>query len=142
MKNYHTISGSTRDRENCKNILTQSKVTRNTEYQRKAYDLPSTAALIQYLHATAGSPAQQTWVQAIKAGNFRTWPGLTSANASGYCPNNAEATTLGHMTQTQKGLCSTKATSDDKACNNAYAAACAATYATKEEYNAAYTAAP
>ena len=41
---------------------TQLKVTRSSEYKRKAYDLPSTAALIEYLHATAGSPAKQTWV--------------------------------------------------------------------------------
>jgi len=66
---------------------TQSKATHNTEYQRKAYNLPSTAALIVYLHVTADSPTKQTWVKAIKAVNFKTWHGLASANALQYCPD-------------------------------------------------------
>ena len=111
----------------------QSTVMWNTEYQCKAYNLPSTEALITYLHATSGSPPKLLWIKAIKAGNFKTWPGWTSANALRYCPNKAEATALGHMTQTRKGLRSTKAMADDKACNDVYAAACEASYTTKEE---------
>ena len=34
------------------------------------YDLPSVEALIRYFHATAGFPVRDTWLKAIKAGNF------------------------------------------------------------------------
>ena len=47
-----------------------------------AHDLPSIGSLIRYLHAAAGFPVKSTWLAAIKAGNFSTWPGLTYANAS------------------------------------------------------------
>jgi hypothetical protein len=33
--------------------------------------------LIKYLHATALSPFKSTWINAIKNGNFSSWPGLT-----------------------------------------------------------------
>jgi hypothetical protein len=45
------------------------------------------------------------------------------------------------MTQTPKGLQSTKETAEDTATDSAYAAACAAVYTTKEEYDAVYAAA-
>ena len=41
------------------------------------YDLPSVAALVIYLHAAGGFPTKHNWLNAIKAGNFDTWPGLT-----------------------------------------------------------------
>jgi hypothetical protein len=47
-----------------------------------AHDLPSVLALVHYLHAAAGFPVKSTWLAAIKAGNFASWPGLTYANAS------------------------------------------------------------
>ena len=36
------------------------------------YELPSTAQSIRYLHAAAGFPTKQTWLKAIRAGNFVT----------------------------------------------------------------------
>ena len=60
-----------------------------------AHDLPSVGALVRYLHAAAGFPVKSTWLAAIKTGNFSTWPGLTYANASRYCPN-CEETSKGH----------------------------------------------
>ncbi len=47
-----------------------------------AHDLSSVGALIHYLHAAAGFPVKSTWLAAIKAGNYSSWPGLTYANAS------------------------------------------------------------
>eukprot|EP00804_Cyclotella_cryptica_P009040 CCRYP_003144-RA/>CCRYP_003144-RA protein AED:0.34 eAED:0.37 QI:0/0/0/1/0.5/0.33/3/0/763 len=44
---------------------------------------------------------------AIKAGNCASWPGLTYANASRHCPDSSE-TIKGHLTQTRKGIRSTK----------------------------------
>ena len=42
-----------------------------------AYDMPSVEALIRYFHAAAGFPVRDTWLKAIKSGNFDSWPGLT-----------------------------------------------------------------
>jgi hypothetical protein len=72
-----------------------------------AHDLPSVAALIHYLHAAAGFPVKSTWLAAIKAGNFASWPGLTYTNASKYCPSSDE-TVKGHLSQVRQGLRSTK----------------------------------
>ena len=72
-----------------------------------AHDLPSVGALVRYLHAAAGFPVKSTWLAAIKAGNLSTWPGLTYAHASRYCPN-CEENSKGHLTQAKQGIRSTK----------------------------------
>ena len=82
--------------------------TRSTEYHRRAYDLPSTKNLIEYLHCTCGSPKKSTFLQAVKAGNYKSFPGLSVENVARYCPANATATVLGHLTQVPKGLRSTQ----------------------------------
>ena len=61
-----------------------------------AYYLPIVSALIRYFHAAAGYPAQSTWLKEISAGNYSSWPGLTLANATKYCPS-ADATIVGHL---------------------------------------------
>jgi hypothetical protein len=48
-----------------------------------------------------------TLLKAVKNGNFRSFPGLTAENVAQYCPDKANATVLGHLTQVQKGLRST-----------------------------------
>ena len=63
-----------------------------------AYNLPSVAALICYFHAAAGYPVHSTWLTSISAGNYSSWPGLTLANATKYCPS-AKATIMGHLVQ-------------------------------------------
>ena len=65
-----------------------------------AYDLPSVQALVRYLHAAAGFPVRDTWLRAIKAGNYVSWPGLTYQNAAKYCPD-ADETLRGYMVQTR-----------------------------------------
>jgi len=32
--------------------------------------------LVHQLHAAAGFPVQESWIDAIKAGNYTTWPGI------------------------------------------------------------------
>ena len=73
-----------------------------------AYDLPSVAALVRYLHVAAGFPTKHTWLKAIKSGNPETWLGLTYSNASKYFSQATETIKV-HMTQTKQGLRSTKA---------------------------------
>jgi hypothetical protein len=79
-----------------------------------AHDLPSVAALVHYLHAAAGFPVKSTWLAAIKAGNYSSWPGLTYANASKYCPS-CDETIKGHLTQVRQGIRSTKPKEPSKA---------------------------
>ena len=50
---------------------------------------------------------RKTWLAAIKAGNFDSWPGLTFNNAARYCPP-ADATLKGHLVQGRRGVRSTK----------------------------------
>jgi hypothetical protein len=43
-----------------------------------AYHQKTISKLIQFLHATAGSPPVKTWCKTIDDNFFSTWPGLTS----------------------------------------------------------------
>ena len=47
-----------------------------------AYGLPSVAALTRYFRTMSGYPVRSTWLTAISAGNYSSWPGLTLANAT------------------------------------------------------------
>jgi hypothetical protein len=50
-----------------------------SEEANNVYSLPSIPQTITYLHAAAGFPVKVTWMDAIKAGNFTTWPSLTTS---------------------------------------------------------------
>ena len=92
------------------------KVTTETNYSGvtttslaaySVYDLLSVEALVWYFHAATGYPVKDTWLKAIKAGNYSSWPGLTLQNATKYCPVPI-ATLKGHMVQTRQNVRSTK----------------------------------
>ena len=51
-----------------------------------AYELPSTEQLIRYLHACAGYPTRETWVKAIRAGNYVSWPCVTVKRVNNFYP--------------------------------------------------------
>ena len=80
---------------------------RTTLKAYSAYDLPRVKALIRYFRAEAGYPVRSTWLKAIGAGNYSTWPGLTLNNATKYCPSTTAAI-LGHLVQKRQGVRSTK----------------------------------
>ena len=69
--------------------------------------MPILKALVRFLHSAAGFPVKSTWLAAIKAGTYATWPGLTYENAKIYHPTTGE-TLKGHMTHTRKRVRSTK----------------------------------
>ena len=54
-----------------------------------------------------GFPVKSTFLAAIKAGNYASWPGLTYANAKNYCPVSIE-TLQGHLTQSRQDALSNK----------------------------------
>ena len=70
-------------------------------------DFPSMGALVGFYHACAGFPVRQTWLKAIKAGNFNSLPGLTYANAARYFPD-ADETIKVHLAQQRQHVRSTK----------------------------------
>jgi len=89
------------ERENASNIGGASE-TANT-----IFELPSTRQTILYHHASAGFPVKETFLDAIGAGNYATWPGLTVAALHKYFPDSDE-TQKGHMKGQRQGIHSTK----------------------------------
>jgi hypothetical protein len=80
-----------------------------TPFDPRSLDLPSMGALVIFYHACSGFPVKQTWLDAIKAGNFNTFDGLTYSNAARYCPHSGE-TILGHLAQQHQKIRLTKPT--------------------------------
>ena len=77
------------------------------EEAHNVYSLPSISQSIRYLHAAAGFPVQETWIDAIQAGNYITWPGLTAAAVRKHFPDSDE-TQKGHMKKQRQGVRSTR----------------------------------
>jgi hypothetical protein len=50
-----------------------------SEEANNVYSLPSIPQSIKYLHAATGFQVKKTWIDTIKAGNFITWPSLTTS---------------------------------------------------------------
>ena len=71
------------------------------------YDLPTTEDAIKWMHAVCGQPVKSTWVNAIKAGNFKGWPMLNKRNVAKYYPDLTETPKV-HLNQTRKNVRSTK----------------------------------
>jgi hypothetical protein len=87
------------ERENASNIEGAS------EKANAIFKLPSTRQTIMYHHASAG--IKETFLDAIRAGNYATWPGLTVAALHKYFPDSDE-TQKGHMKGQRQGIRSTK----------------------------------
>ena len=91
------------------NINTDTVLLPEAESQRimneiaaNVHDLPSTERVIRYLHAACGFPTKPTWLQAIQANFYPTWPMLNSKNVNKYFPE-SEETVKGHMRQIRTG---------------------------------------
>ncbi len=48
------------------------------------FDLPDNCQTLTYYHAAAGFPTKETFLSAVHASNFATWPGLTRTLVSKY----------------------------------------------------------
>ena len=69
---------------------------------------PSTDQTILYHHASAGFPVKETFLlDAVRAGNYATWPGLTVAALHKYFPD-FDKMQKGHMKGQHQGIRSTK----------------------------------
>ncbi len=60
------------------------------------FDLPDNCQTLMYYHAAVGFPTKETFLSTVRAGNFATWPGLTTTFVSKYFPD-SEETQKGHM---------------------------------------------
>ncbi len=66
-----------------------------------AQNMKTLPDLVHYFHRACFSPVIKTWTQAIDAGFFTTWPGLTSALVRKHLPKSV-ATAKGHLRQDRK----------------------------------------
>ena len=71
------------------------------------FDLPNSLQSLMYFHAAAGFPTKETFVASVRAGNYVTWPGLTTTLISKHFPD-SDKTQKGHMKGQRKGVRSTK----------------------------------
>ncbi|MCP4746067.1 MAG: hypothetical protein GY874_07980, partial [Desulfobacteraceae bacterium] len=97
------------NKQNVKNVNTQTVLIHcppPEEAISHVFELPSTKKTIAYFHAAAGFPTKETWIKAIRNGNYDTWPGLTEEAVNKYYPESDE-TQKGHMKGQRQGLRST-----------------------------------
>jgi hypothetical protein len=77
------------------------------EYIHNVYELPSIEPTIRYLRVAAGFPVEETWLKAIRWGNYNSWPLINVTNAAHYFPESEEMQ-KGYMRGQQQGVCYTK----------------------------------
>ncbi len=58
--------------------VSANKDANKLEETHNVYSLPLMEQSIRYLHTAAGYSPEETWTNAINAGNYNTWPGLTA----------------------------------------------------------------
>ncbi len=71
------------------------------------FNLPNTQQSLLYHHALAGFPPKETFLAAVWAGNYATWPGFTTTLIHKHFPD-SDKTQKGHIKGQRKGVWSTK----------------------------------
>ena len=71
------------------------------------FNLPNSRQSLMYFHAAVGFPTKETFTDAVRAGNYAAWPGLTATLISKHFPISDE-TQKGHMKGQRKGVRLTK----------------------------------
>jgi hypothetical protein len=71
------------------------------------FDLPNTLQSLLYHHTSAEFPPKETFLAAVQAGNYATWPSLTTMLILKHF-SNSDKTQKGHMKGQRKGVRSTK----------------------------------
>ncbi len=80
--------------------------TNKKEYIHNVYELPSIGRMVRHLHMATGHPPEDTWVKAVRRGNYKLGPLINTKNVRKYFPE-LEETQLGHMQGQRQGLQST-----------------------------------
>ena len=81
------------------------------------FKISSLESTVKYLHAACFYPAKSTWIKAIKAGFFTTWPKLTVEAVQKFLAPST-ITSKGRMKQTEKNVRSTKRLANRMAVSN------------------------
>lgn len=81
--------------------------TRGNEYIHNVYELPSIEPTIRYHHVAVGFSTEESWLQAIRWGNYNSWPLINIKNVARYFPE-SEENQKGHMRGQRQGVRSTK----------------------------------
>jgi hypothetical protein len=82
-------------------------LARNDKYTHNVYKLPSIEPTIRYLQAAAGFPTKESWLRAIRRGNYNSWRLINVKNVAHQFPK-SEETLKGHMRGQRQGVHSTK----------------------------------
>jgi hypothetical protein len=81
-------------------LQTTSSDTRSAATQPETinviFDLPSTRQTLLWYHGAAGFPTKETFSDAARAGNYSTWPGLTTKTIHHHFPD-SNKTVRGHL---------------------------------------------
>ncbi len=67
--------------------ISATDTAENNDETNNIYSLPSIPHTFWYLHATTGFPVKETWLDSIKAGNYVTWPGVTTTAVRKHFPD-------------------------------------------------------
>jgi hypothetical protein len=81
------------------------------------FDLPSSCKTFLCYHALTGFPPKETFIDAVRSGNYETWPKLTMTLISRYYPN-LDKTVNGHLKGQRQGIQSTKQKALEKIIEN------------------------
>jgi hypothetical protein len=84
-----------------------SNIQGATERANAIFELPSTRQTILYHHALVGFPLKETFLNAVWAWNYATWPGLNIVALHKYFPD-LDKMQKGHMKGQWQGIHSTK----------------------------------
>jgi hypothetical protein len=81
------------------------------------FDLPSTRETFLWYHASVGFPPKETFIDAVRNGNYSTWPKLTVTLINRYYPD-SDKMIKGHLKGQRQGIRSTKQRALDKIIKN------------------------
>jgi hypothetical protein len=88
-------------------ISNQEVPTAPPETLNIIFDLPSACKTFLWYHASAGFPTKETFVDAVRKGNYATWPKLTVTLINCYFPD-LDETIKGHLKGQRQGIHLTK----------------------------------
>jgi hypothetical protein len=71
------------------------------EVAANVYSLPLMLQTIRYLHTATSFQTKESWIKAIKNGNYATWPGISAKAVNKHFPESVE-TQKGHMKKLKK----------------------------------------
>jgi hypothetical protein len=88
-------------------ISNQEVPTASPETLNVIFDLPSARKTFLWYHASTGFPTKETFIDAVRKGNYATWPKLTITLINRYFPD-SDKTIKGHLKGQRQGIRLTK----------------------------------